>query len=242
MSALLLSASSAGQAPPLRNGVTLGGEVRLGDDSLPDSLYVELYDPHSNIVVARSMLLSGRFDFPPLTPGVYVVRIARAPGEQPIFEETQQIEDSGSRLVLKLPPTVQENPPSGTISVRELERPIPEQALRAADDAQRFSQSGDTRKAIVKLEDAVRIAPAYRDAHVNLGVEYARAGRIEDAIAQFHKGLEIGPPAAIIYTDLALAYSAIGQFREAEAAASKALALDASSPQAKNLLEYAKAR
>jgi len=241
MSTLLLSASLAAQAPPFKNGVTLGGEVRVGDGSLLDSFYVELYDPRNNNFVARSVLTSGRFDFSQISPGMYVFRIVRTPGDQPIFEEARQIEEGGPQMIFKVPATVHEKPPSGTISVRELEHPIPEKALRAAHDAQRFSQAGDTRKAIVKLEEAIRMAPAYRDAYVNLGVEYARAGRIPDAIDQFQKGLEIGPPVALIYTDLALAYSAIGQFREAETAASKALALDARSPQAKRLLDYAAA-
>ena len=49
-----------------------------------------------------------------------------------------------------------------------------------------------------------RSTPQYRDAHLNLGVQYARVGRTADARAEFQKALDIGPPAAPIYADLAL--------------------------------------
>ena len=117
-------------------------------------------------------------------------------------------------------------PPAGSVSLRELQHPISKKALRAAYEAEQFSQAHDTAKAIEKLEKAVHIDPSYRDGHCNLGVQYARAGRITDARAEFQKALDIGPPAAPIYADLALTLAASGDMREAQALARKALELD----------------
>ncbi len=128
-------------------------------------------------------------------------------------------------------------PISGIVSLRELQHPVSKKALRAAYDAQQLANADKIPQAIAKLEKAIRIAPAYRDAHCNLGVLYARVGRTADARAEFQKALDIGPPAAAIYADLALASVASGEFVEAEAFARKALALDPSDSAAQMLLK-----
>ena len=130
-------------------------------------------------------------------------------------------------------------PITGVVSLRELEHPVSKKALREAFEAQRLSLANKTSKAIAKLEKAIRIDPQYRDAHLNLGAEYARIGRIADARAEFQKALDIGPPAAPIYTDLALASVALGQYQEAETLARKALQLDPADNHAQLALQYA---
>jgi Tfp pilus assembly protein PilF len=117
-------------------------------------------------------------------------------------------------------------PITGVVSLRELQHPIPGKALRDAYQAQDLAHANKVAKAIAKLEEAIRIAPQYRDAHVNLGVQYARRGRTADARAELEKALEIGPPIAAIYFDLALASLGVGQPRDAEYYARKALELD----------------
>ncbi|MGP0074371.1 MAG: tetratricopeptide repeat protein [Bryobacteraceae bacterium] len=130
-------------------------------------------------------------------------------------------------------------PISGVVSLRELEHPVSAKALREAYQAQELTLSKKFSKAIAKLEEVIRIAPQYRDAHLNLGVLYARNGRTAEARTQFQKALDIGPPAAPIYTDLALTSLAIGQYREAEELAHKALQLDPADNGAQLALQYA---
>jgi tetratricopeptide (TPR) repeat protein len=130
-------------------------------------------------------------------------------------------------------------PISGLVSLHELQHPVSTKALRAAYDGQRLANANKIPQAIAKLEKAIRIDPSYRDAHCNLGVEYARAGRFTDAHAQFQKALDIGPPAAPIYADLALTSAAAGEFAQAEVFARKALELDPADSAARLLLEAA---
>jgi tetratricopeptide (TPR) repeat protein len=146
-----------------------------------------------------------------------------ASGETPILEEATE------RLTNK--------PISGVVTLHELEHPIAKKALREASEAQRFVRDNNVPKAIAKFEQAIRIDPAYRDAHCNLGVLYARAGRGAEARAEFQKALNIGPPIAPIYADLALVSAALGQFQEAELSARKALELDPASSVAKVVLK-----
>ncbi len=143
-------------------------------------------------------------------------------------------------LVPDWPQSQAAQPISGVVSLHDLEHPIPEKALRAAYEAQQFSNAHNTAKAIAKLEKAIRIDPSYRDAHCNLGVLYARAGRPADARAEFQKALSIGPPAAPIYVDLALSSVAAGEIQAAQALARKALELDPANGGAQQILDALK--
>jgi tetratricopeptide (TPR) repeat protein len=120
-----------------------------------------------------------------------------------------------------------------------LEHPIPKKALREAYEAQKLAHSNKLPAAIAKLEDAIRICPAYRDAHVNLGAEYARVGRVGDAVAEFQEALNIGPPVSAIYVDLGLTSLALREYGEAAAFARKALELDPANAGAQKVLESA---
>lgn len=143
-------------------------------------------------------------------------------------------------IAADFPPFASEPKPiTGVVSLHELAHPVSAKALREAYQAQELTLANKTSKAIAKLEDVIRIAPQYRDGHLNLGVLYAKNGRTADARIQFQKALDIGPPAAPIYTDLALTSLAIGQYREAEDLAHKALQLDPADNGAHVALQYA---
>ena len=108
-------------------------------------------------------------------------------------------------------------------------------------EGQRYSEAYDTAKAIAKLEQAIRIAPAFREAHANLGVQYARAGRLDEAVGQFGAALGIGPPDVLIYSNLALALLTLKQYKDGEEFARKAVALEPGNATAQRLLRYAAA-
>ncbi len=130
-------------------------------------------------------------------------------------------------------------PISGLVSLHDLQHPIPKKAIRAAYQAQRLADANKVDKAIAKFEDAIRIYPAFRDAHLNLGVQYARLGRAAEARAEFQKALDIGPPAAPIYNDLALISLNSHQYRDAENFARQALKMDPGNGSAQAVLKTA---
>jgi tetratricopeptide (TPR) repeat protein len=142
-------------------------------------------------------------------------------------------------LVDEAPEPLANRPISGIVSLRDLQHPVPKKAIKLAHEAEQFARAGDLPKAIAKFEKAIRIHPAYRDAHLDLGVQYGRVGRTADARAEFQKALEIGPPAAPIYVDLALTSLALRQYHEAAAFAKQALDLDPANGGAQKVLEYA---
>jgi tetratricopeptide (TPR) repeat protein len=159
--------------------------------------------------------------------GPFSTTLTTASGEGPLANDFQPFAPSATQ------------PTAGVVSLRELQNPIPAKAKQEAYEAQQLSRGNEVRKAIAKLERAIHIAPRYRDAHVNLGVQYARVGRAEDARAEFQKALDVGPPIALIYSDLALACLDLSQRQEAETAARKALELDPTDSVAQSALEQA---
>ena len=228
------------QSPTAGGDVTFSGEVQSDGSTPLNTLYVELYDSRTHAVVERASV-SGDGSFR-LNRGSdefgYTIRVVASPGEEPLLEESGPI-GPGSSLVLRLPEQKTNRVAAGTVSLHELQHPIPKPAMRAVMEAQRYSEAHDTAKAIAKLEQAIRVAPTFRDAHANLGVQYARAGRMEDAVAQFRAALDIGPPNARLYSNLSLALLTMKRFRDGEASARKALALEPDNGTVQNLLRYA---
>ena len=224
-------------------GLQVAGEVQSRNPEQLRNLFIELYDFQSHRMIERTMVApDGGFRFYGVEAGSYAIRVLAAPGDDPIVEDYCHITTAIAPLVLRLPDRAQSRPVSGVVSLRSLQHRVPKQAIRAAVEAQRYSEANDAPQAIAKLEQAIRLDPKFRDAHINLGAQYARARRYPEAMEQFQVALEIGPPDAIIYSNLSWAYSAMGRFQLAAESARKALALDPQYAKARSLLERALAQ
>jgi tetratricopeptide (TPR) repeat protein len=179
--------------------------------------------PFSAIVFYSASLYA---QFPLVPPHVPAVATFTPSGQRPIFDE--------------FPPLPSDPKPiTGVVSVHELQHPIPRKAAQKAFDAQKLVNRNKIPQAIAKLEEAIRIAPEYRDAHWNLGALYGRLGRFAEAQAQFQKAIDIGPPASAIYFNLALISLETRAYGEARIWAEKALKLDPANGRAKQVREIA---
>jgi protein O-mannosyl-transferase len=73
-------------------------------------------------------------------------------------------------------------------------------------------------EALGHLANAVRIEPAFADAHDNLGTALARTGQIADAIAQYRESVRLDPSSPLAHNNLGLALAkapdAAGAVRE----------------------------
>jgi hypothetical protein len=232
---LLSTASAQYSSGP---GMSVSGEIRSAGDAALNEFMVEVYDLRTHAVIERESASHGQFQLDHVPAGTYSVRLVTTPGGNPLVEEFHEFEPGGAPLVLDLPDRPSDKPISGIVSLHDLEHPVPKKARQAAFEAQQFAHANNLPKAIAKLEQAIRIDPAYRDAHINLGVLYVRLGRTADARAEFQKALEIGPPAAPLYADLALVSAALRQFPDAESFAHKALELDPSNSTAQLVLQH----
>ncbi len=219
--------------------VLLSTSLYAQSSSVPADYVIELYDIQTNALIKRAAVHKGHFPLENIPVGTYSVRLLKAQGEAPILVENHRFEPGGAPLVLILPEPAAVKPNSSLVSLNELKNPIPKKALREVLEAQRSARANDVRKAIAKLEHAIHLYPFYGDAHLNLGLQYARTGRTVDARTEFQKALDIGPPAAPIYADLAIASLLLGERQEAAAFAHRALEMDPSDSTAQEVLQTA---
>ncbi len=124
----------------------------------------------------------------------------------------------------------------GTISVTQLRHPPTRKAFQALVSAQRFSESGQTDKAVIELEKAIHISPEYADAYNNLAVQHIRLGRFQEACDELTRAIELAGPNAPRLANLAYVQCQLKLYSEAVVSARAAYRLDPGSPQANLIL------
>ena len=70
-------------------------------------------------------------------------------------------------------------------------------------------------EAIVDLREAVRLEPAYADAHGNLGAALARRGEVDAAIVEYREALRLAPDLALAHNNLGIALARTGAVDDA---------------------------
>jgi len=104
------------------------------------------------------------------------------------------------------------------------DNPVAHQCLGCA-----YLEDGKVEPALAELNEALRISPAYQDAHASLGRTLVMAGRTEEAIPHFRAALNVTDKAAIRH-NLGSALDKLGRTDEAIREYEAALALDPLDP------------
>ncbi|MCH2186158.1 hypothetical protein MK280_09825, partial [Myxococcota bacterium] len=103
---------------------------------------------------------------------------------------------------------------------------VPGAAERVAflyDKAVRAFAEGQEEKALVGLEEALRIDPTFSDGYEAIGVMLGRSERFHEAIDIFKRLEEIAPAEPMVNTNLSLYFMKIGDKETAEAESAKAM-------------------
>jgi hypothetical protein len=228
---------------PSSNPVALSGEVRSARHDDLSNMFVDLSPLAAQGSGERAAIESdGRFHFDHIVPGTYQLRVLSGPGNNAIFEQSLQVNPFSGPVTVDLPEGPQAKPVSGLVSVQQLQHPPSKKAVKAFREAEKFSQAHDIARAMEKLLEAIKIEPFFREAHLNLGAQYARSARYPEAMTELQTALDIGPPDSKAYINLAFCSFRLGQFRDAENFARKALALDPNSTAAHTIFEVASRR
>jgi tetratricopeptide (TPR) repeat protein len=218
--ALILSTCQAETLPVLR------GHVESDSPFLGNEYSVELEDrsrtgPRYDAPVAYD----GSFEIRDVVAAQYNLRLLTLRGDT-VAEQLLDVRQFAGQISIRIPSRPSAKPGSGTVSVRELQRPIPEKAFRAFISAQHYVETGRNIDAVRQLERAVHVYPEYSDARCNLGVEYIRLGRPQEALEQFQKAAASAPDSAKVFANLAYSLCVLSRMRDAEQAARRAVEID----------------
>lgn len=149
-----------------------------------------------------------------------------------VHEEIVTVGQFVGPIVVTLPRREAQRPPSGPVSVVQLEHPPSPKAVTAAAKAQRYSEAGDYRRAADLLEKALRISPDFVEARNNLAVQYIRLGDFQAAVDEIERASAIAKPGPVELCNLAFAELQLKRYDEAVAAARSSLRLDSGYAQA----------
>jgi tetratricopeptide (TPR) repeat protein len=197
---------------------------------------VELAGPNRADETQRAdVQFDGTFQLRGIPSGEYTLRVTTLHGETVHQESVTVVPHAGPLTVRLAMPDKKPSAP-GTISVTQLRHPPAPKAFQAVAAAQRFSESGQTEKAVEQLEKAIRISPEYAEAYNNLAVQHIRMGRCEEAAGEFARAIAIAGPSVLLLSNLAYAQRRLDRLPEAVASARAALHLDSDSPQAHLIL------
>ena len=124
-------------------------------------------------------------------------------------------------------------PASGGASIQNQ---IPPEAARHFEEARTAQARADWQEAVSEYRKALKIAPDWAEAIVNLGIVYNRQGKTDEAIVAFTRAAEINPQLLGAQLNLAITHFRAKRFREAEVPLRRALAIDPTNNQAGGLL------
>lgn len=205
---------------------SLKGEIHSQRQELLTEYFIALYDVSSNREVDHTEVrFDGAFVFRNVSYGEYQIRITNAFGEV-LHQDFVTVGAHTPPVEIRLPGERMERPPSGPVSVTQLQHPPNRKAFGALVAAQRFSEAGQFQKAAAELEKAIRISPEYAEAYTNLAAQHARMGRYTEAIADATRAMELTKPNAVDLSNLAYAQYMLKRYPEAVESARTAVRLD----------------
>jgi tetratricopeptide (TPR) repeat protein len=149
-----------------------------------------------------------------------------------VYEDVITVGQYGPPIIIQLPKSQQIRPPSGPVSVSELQHPPARKAYAAMLSAQRFSDSGDYRHAAEQLQKAISVSPDYADAHWNLAAQYIRLGDYAGSVEESRRAMQLAKPGPLQLCNLAFAQMQLKQYHDAIESARASLRLNAEYPQA----------
>ena len=147
---------------------------------------------------------NGAFTLRRLRGGTYYITVDAGPEYEPVSERVDII-DPGIRqrnnpgqtvtVQINLRPKFNPVQPAGTVNAALAG--VPEEAREMYKKAMEAAQSGDEKKAIELLNDALALHPAFMLAHNELGVQHLRLKKYDKAIESFLAALKIDAEAFV---------------------------------------------
>jgi tetratricopeptide (TPR) repeat protein len=220
-----------------RDFVTLRGEIRSSSHLEQNAFMVEIESMGSGSGMPERTMVNGDggFVFSGVATGSYQVKVIDRYGNV-MQQEFVFAQPGGSPVVIRMPNSPKQRPVSGTISARRLQHQVPKKARKEYERAIKATREGNRDKSIVHLQAAVKIDPAYVEAHNDLGARYLAMNDYAAAAKCFRAALEIDPSDPLVNANLALALIATNEYVEGERAVRRSLESDGANARTRYLL------
>jgi Flp pilus assembly protein TadD len=172
----------------------------------------------------------GNFRFNEVRPGTYFIHAALEG-----FEEVRQQVDVSSigaatTFIVLTPTSGRSNlEDSDTVHITQFLDQYPDKAVSLYKKAVANDKKGKKSEAIKQLEEAIRIAPNFYNAHYDLGVLYREAGRNADAEAAFLRAIELNRTTVEPLVNLSSLYIDDNRFDQAVEVSEEAVKRDGNS-------------
>ena len=167
----------------------------------------------------------GRIMYRDIPPGEYQFQIQDGRGAT-VLSQFMLVTDQMGPISVTLPKPQTARPPSGGVSLTELQHPPARKAVEAAQAAQRFSEAGDFARAAALLQKAIQISPDFAAAYTNLAAQHARMGMYRQAIGESARAMQIGGANARDLTNMAASQAGLGRLGDAVQSLRAALRTD----------------
>lgn len=191
-----------------QGGYTLQGKVIAPDGLQPRNPVRVTLTFNGRRIYETFTDLSGRFFFSGLTGGTYQLT---AEGDDQTFEKTtvyaEVLAFSSSPQSfsqdIQLQP-LRGKPVTRAAVVNAFTQNVPKLATQALERGQRLDQEGKRPEGLAQMQEALRIFPAYFEAHLALGNHFLKDGRFGEAIAELDRAREINPNDERLYQSFGL--------------------------------------
>ena len=201
----------------------------------------------------------GNFMFRNLVPDVYHITI-EVEGFEPVRERVELSRSfqrvANVTIFLDSKTVIRRTVEGGfegdpkVVDINELRRDYPDKAVEEYEKALKDVEKGNAKKAVDRLEKAVKLAPDFYQAQNNLGVQYRALGRYRDAERTFEIARDLNRNAAQPLINLGSLYvdeaqkqissgeeeRALATYQKAVASLEEAIVLDAFSASARYFL------
>ncbi len=187
----LAHAQATGQRPPQAQEYTIRGKIMFDSPHPPDErIEVRLERAGRQLIDTAFSDGVGNFLFRNLLPDQYFV-VIDLDGYEPVRERVE-LSSSFTRtanltIFLNSKTVIRRTEKRGfegdpkVVDINELRTDYPDKAVEEYEKALKEAEKGNSKKAVDRLEKAVKLAPDFYQAQNNLGVQYKELGRYRDA-------------------------------------------------------------
>lgn len=204
------------------------GTIISNSGNPQEVLWAKLSPTSLGVTADSPVSPDGRFGFPLVPQGVYMLRIVNGTGRE-VASQLITVQDMDQWLTVPLSGeavSLGVRAPGAKVSVAVLRHKPEKGAQRAEAQAEKLAARGDHAGAAAGLEKAVALDPQFIRARGHLGVEYILLHQWARATEELRQAAALDPSEEWLLSNLAFALSHVGSSEEAEQWARKAVALD----------------